>query len=167
MHGIFVHCRSIGLVLKQMLCRYKPTSPHKHRKASPRQAPACIISHYSQFVSPFANNLHKTCNKRKKSQACAQHCTKKALLLQSLLLIIFTCSLTLLYKRRCLAMHGIFVFMWSFGFVLIHVLYKHSLTSPPMHRKASPRTAPACIMSWLIQFVSPFANNLHKTCNLH
>ena len=27
--------------------------------------------------APFANNLHKTCNKRKKSQAYAQHCTKK------------------------------------------------------------------------------------------
>ena len=59
---IFVSLRSFELVLIHKLYRYKSNSPPMHRKASPRQVPACIISHYSQFVSPFANNLHKTCN---------------------------------------------------------------------------------------------------------
>ena len=51
-HGIFVHHVRFELVLKQVV-QHSPNSPQMHRKASPRQAPACIISCIVLFASPF------------------------------------------------------------------------------------------------------------------
>ena len=71
------------------LYKHSPNSPRMYRKASPRQAPACIISCIVLFVSPFANNLHNTCAKHKKAKHKFSIAKKSPCILHDLFLVIY------------------------------------------------------------------------------
>ena len=103
------------------LYKHSLASSQMYRKTSPSPAPDALyrVLFYLRTILLIICTILAHCIKKAKHKLSTAQ--KKALLLQSLLLMLLTCSLTLLYKRRCLARHGIFVHHVRFELVLIQV----------------------------------------------